>query len=164
MIYSEFESKNLKSSSEEIQKISEVIVEESEVFGFDPLFILAVIEVESNFEIEAVSKSGARGLMQIIPSTFKEVSDSKRMFDPAENVRAGIRYLGKLSKTFSKPEKLLLAYNAGPGEAGAIIRGESSHSSESAVYADKVMSKYSLLLEKNGKLKKNAKKLYLAKK
>ena len=148
--------------AEEVQLVSETIVDESGLHGFDPLFVVAVIEAESNFDIEAVSRSGARGLMQLMPSTFRTVSDSKRMFDPAENVKAGIRYLAVLSKKFKKPETMLLAYNAGPGDAAAIIRGDKGHSSESAVYANKVMKHYSAVLQRNGKDHKLAKKTYLS--
>jgi len=128
-----------KISSSEIRAVAEVIVDESAFGGFDPFFIVAVIEAESNFDVEAISPTGARGLMQVLPSTFREVSSAPRMFDPVENVRAGIAYLSKLSKQFKKQERLLLAYNVGPGGAISGIQND---------YPKKVMGKYRQILER----------------
>ena len=100
--------------------------------------------------------------MQVLPSTFRAFSDSPRMFDPVENVRAGIRVLGYLSKQFKKPETLLLAYNAGPGGAARILAGEQEHNAETHGYAPTVLNKYGRLLRENGKDPKQAKKLYIA--
>jgi soluble lytic murein transglycosylase-like protein len=128
-----------KISPPEIRKLAEVIVDESSAVGFDPFFIVAVIEVESNFDVEAISSSGARGLMQILPSTFREVSSASRMFDPNENVRAGITYLAKLSRQFKKPERMLLAYNIGPG---GVMSGVSND------YPKRVMGRYRQIIER----------------
>lgn len=162
-IKGELEDRIRGTSEVENNAIAEVIVDEAAVYGFDPLFVIAVIEAESKFEIEAVSKSGARGLMQVLPSTFKSVSDAPRMFDPVENVRAGVRYLGKLSSSYKRPDTLLLAYNAGPGGAMRILRGDKEHNEETSSYAPKVLKRYAVLLEKHGLDPKKMKTLYLAK-
>ena len=141
--------------------VAEAIVDESSNFGFDPLFIVAVIEAESRYEVEAVSRSGARGLMQVLPSTFKSFSTATRMMDPVENVRTGIRILGYLSKSFKNPDSLLLAYNAGPGGARDIINGDREHTNETGAYAPNVMSKYSRLLKEHGRDPRQAKKTYI---
>lgn len=155
-----------KSEPHEVKQISIAILHECEKSGIDPLFILAIIESESNFDPEAVSPTGARGLMQVIPSTFKMMSDAKRMFDPVENVRAGIRYVKHLYDSgFGKrggPESILLAYNMGPGAALAVFKGEQERSYEAETYIPKVMTIYRTLLTKYGKDPRDAKKLFLA--
>jgi soluble lytic murein transglycosylase-like protein len=145
-----------------IQALSETIVDECKKTGVDPLFVLAIIEVESNFDVEAVSSAGARGLMQIMPATFKGVSKSKRMLDPIENVKAGITYISLLySQGFKTPEKLLHAYNQGPGNALAVFRGEMDIPTETRVHIPKVMQTYYRLLAQDGLSKKEAGKRFL---
>lgn len=77
--------------------------------------VLAVIETESSGKPDAVSKSGARGLMQLMPATAKwlGVIDS---FDPKQNIFGGTLYLAKLIKMFGRDWTLVsAAYNAGQG-------------------------------------------------
>ncbi|MFN7130573.1 MAG: lytic transglycosylase domain-containing protein, partial [Myxococcales bacterium] len=104
------------------RRIATAIMEESRAAGFDPLFILAVIDVESDFLESAVSNKGARGLMQIRPATLEFIA-AKEGFklpladlyrDPALQVRVGVRYLARLEKRFRSQELALMAYNAGP--------------------------------------------------
>ncbi len=86
----------------------------SEVFGINFHLIKAVIKAESDFNPEAVSKKGAKGLMQIMPSNFKSLGVSDP-FDPFENIMAGTRYLGRLMNRYQgKLPLVLAAYNAGP--------------------------------------------------
>jgi soluble lytic murein transglycosylase-like protein len=82
-------------------------------YNLDSNLVEAVVAVESNYDRFAVSKKGAQGLMQLIPATAKRfgVRDS---FDPAENIRGGIRYLNFLMSYFQgNLEHVLAAYNAG---------------------------------------------------
>lgn len=83
-------------------------------FGLEPSLVKKVIQVESNWNPYAVSRSGAMGLMQLMPETAKLLG-VKDPFDPEENIRAGVRYLKYLLDLFDGDiERALAAYNAGP--------------------------------------------------
>jgi soluble lytic murein transglycosylase-like protein len=161
-VLSEIGPRLTKSEPDEHRRVAETIIHECDKTGFDPLFVLAVIESESNYDIEAVSSSGARGLMQILPSTWRDVSKAKRMFDPVENVRAGIRYLHFLSKSgFRRPESILLAYNQGPLVSAQVSKFGFEPPDEGKHYVPRVMDRYKKLLVKHGFKIKDARKLFL---
>lgn len=105
------------------EQLTGAIAEESTAAGFDPLLVLAIIDVESDFRDAAVSNMGARGLMQIQPVTLQFIAQREGIkltakeieADPALRVRLGIRYLKYLSSRFGNDLDLaLMAYNAGP--------------------------------------------------
>jgi hypothetical protein len=88
---------------------------EARAAGVDPVLVKSVMLVESNFNPRAVSRKGARGLMQLMPDTARRfgVSDSH---DAAQSIRAGVRYLAALLEQFKGDVALALAgYNAGEG-------------------------------------------------
>ena len=76
--------------------------------------VRAVIQVESGFNPRAVSAKGAKGLMQLMPATAARHGVTN-VFDPAENIRAGVSYLRSLLDRYRSEELALAAYNAGPG-------------------------------------------------
>lgn len=79
----------------------------------DMALIKAVMHVESAFNPHAVSNKGAQGLMQLMPETAQRYG-AEDLFDPAQNVRAGVLYLKDLQKMFKNNTRLVLAaYNAG---------------------------------------------------
>jgi len=81
--------------------------------GVDPQIVKSVMLVESNFNPRAVSRKGARGLMQLMPETARRFGVTDR-FDPLENLRGGVEYLAGLLRLFSGDVTLALAaYNAG---------------------------------------------------
>lgn len=95
------------------QKIVDLVVKLAPEYGIQPLFVLAVMKAESNFDLRAVSPRNAQGLMQLIPETAKRFN-VKDAFDPEQNVRGGLSYLRWLLAYFRGRVPLVLAgYNAG---------------------------------------------------
>lgn len=81
----------------------------------EPELIDAVIRQESGYDPYAVSHKGAKGLMQLMPATAKRFG-VKDVFDPAENVQGGVKYLRQLLDRYDGDRRLALAaYNAGEG-------------------------------------------------
>ena len=83
-------------------------------FGVDSKLIKAVIMAESSFNPDAVSKSGAQGLMQLMPPTAHDMKVENPL-DPRENIFGGTKYLSMLLKKFKQDKRLAVAaYNVGP--------------------------------------------------
>lgn len=96
-------------------KFDKLIVEAAKKFDVDAALVSAVIKAESDFNARELSNKGARGLMQLMPSTAERfgVTDS---YDPVANIYAGVRYLRWLLQTFNGNADLAVAaYNAGEG-------------------------------------------------
>ncbi len=95
-----------------------IIREHASAHSISANLVRAVIQVESAFNPRAISPKGAMGLMQLMPTTAAQygVIDP---FNPAENIRAGVRYLRTLLDKYNNNEQLALAaYNAGPTAVG----------------------------------------------
>jgi hypothetical protein len=116
--------------------------------GIDPRLIKAIIKVESNFNPRAVSPKGAMGLMQLMPETARRngVGDP---YDPAQNIRGGVKYFKKLTRMFKGDLRLALAgYNA--GEDAVVEYGYRIPPYQETInYVDRVLAHYNYL--KNGK-------------
>jgi soluble lytic murein transglycosylase-like protein len=90
-----------------------IILEVSNRHQVDPALVKAIIMAESSYNPRAISKKGAIGLMQIMPTTAGDLGVND-LFNPAHNVDAGVRYIKKLLKQFDGDLRLALAaYNAG---------------------------------------------------
>ena len=91
------------------------IVESSRRYGVDPLLIYSQMHQESSFKINARSNKGASGLMQLMPATARRFGVTS-IYDPKQNIDAGVRYMRWLLDTFRGDVLLALAgYNAGEG-------------------------------------------------
>ncbi|HEY2994221.1 MAG TPA: transglycosylase SLT domain-containing protein [Methylomirabilota bacterium] len=95
--------------------------------GLDPFLVAAVVREESSYYPRAVSRTGARGLMQLQPSTARPMAEHRGLAfaggelldDPRSNIDIGTRFLADLLQDFKDPRLALAAYNAGP----ARVRG-----------------------------------------
>jgi soluble lytic murein transglycosylase-like protein len=111
-------------------------------YQLDPELVLALIEVESNFNPQARSPKDAQGLMQLIPATAERFG-VKDVWDAEDNLRGGMAYLRWLLKRFDGDVKLTLAaYNAGEG---AVDRhGWVPPYSETRAYVSRISDKLDL--------------------
>jgi hypothetical protein len=91
------------------------IVDSSRRYNIDPLLIYAQMHQESSFKIRATSHKGASGLMQLMPATARRFGVTS-IYDPKQNIDAGVKYMRWLLDTFKGDVVLALAgYNAGEG-------------------------------------------------
>ncbi len=107
--------------------LARTIVVEAGAARIDPLLVLALIEVESSFDPDALSGRGAMGLMQLREPTLRRELEragleSNYPNDPVANVQAGVRYLRRLLDAFGREEVALMAYNAGPNRILGYLR------------------------------------------
>ncbi len=92
--------------------INKLVSKYAKKYKVDESLIHALIKVESDYDIHAVSPVGAKGLMQLMDKTAK-LYKVKDPFDPEENIRAGVKHLKMLMDKYNDTEKALAAYNAG---------------------------------------------------
>jgi soluble lytic murein transglycosylase len=113
---------NVELQEEEVISISDMVYDESMRNNVDYRLVLALIKTESNFRQDAVSKRGARGLLQVKPAFAKDVAEKagigwrgKETLDqPEENIKIGVHILSKLIEDFESIDMALHAYHVGP--------------------------------------------------
>ncbi len=133
-------------------KFDELIDQAARRHRVDPLLLHAVIKQESRYRDRAVSHAGARGLMQVMPGTGRElgVSNSQHLFDPETNINAGAKLLSQLwQRLDGNLELVLAAYNAGEGA----VRRHGMRVPpfrETRDYVAKVKANYARLAGENG--------------
>ncbi|MFM0648438.1 lytic transglycosylase domain-containing protein [Paraburkholderia bryophila] len=120
--------------------LSPLIDEASRLADVDSALLMAVIDVESGGNPQAVSPKGATGLMQLMPATGARHGASN-LFDPRQNIAAGARYLKALIGQFGDLSLALAAYNAGEG-AVQKYGGQIPPYVETMNYVPRVMARY----------------------
>jgi soluble lytic murein transglycosylase-like protein len=118
----------------------ELIYEKAKKYDVDPALVAAVIEQESRFRPQAKSHVGARGLMQLMPRTGRWMG-AQDLYNPEQNVDAGVRYIKYLDKRFNGDvRKIVAAYNGGEGNVQR-YRGVPPFR-ETRQYVKKVLTNY----------------------
>ena len=103
--------------------------------------VRAIIEAESALNPAARSRVGAIGLMQLMPTTARELQVNP--FVPEQNIEGGVRYFSQLLKKFGGLELALVAYNAGPRFAERYVRGQAVLYGETREYVKNVLERLS---------------------
>ena len=103
------------------KKYSAYVEKYAEEYNLDENLVYSIIKAESKFNEKALSRRGAKGLMQIADITRDwaieelELNDDIDIYDPETNIRVGCWYLNTLYKEFGKTELVIAAYNGGSG-------------------------------------------------
>ncbi|MBR2622230.1 MAG: lytic transglycosylase domain-containing protein [Clostridia bacterium] len=108
--------------------------------------IYAVIRTESDFKPDAVSSAGAVGLMQIMPSTFRWLSDDMlgedledgMLYDPETNIRYGVYYLRRLYDRYNDWPTACAAYNAGSGRVDGWLEDSTLTNLQGNLISDRI--------------------------
>ncbi len=144
-------SENLdQSHSIEIQRVAKSITDGSRLTKLDALLILAIIEHESMYQVDAIGRHGEIGLLQVRPETAEWILKrnnriwlgKEMLFDPKNNVGIGILYLAWLNSKFNNAQATLAAYNMGPYATQKHLNRKIIPK----IYYNKVLAKYQNLL------------------
>ena len=124
-----------------IQDYDTIIQRAAKEFDVDSHLIKSIIMAESSFDPNAISQSGAQGLMQLMPPTANDMKVDNP-FDPEENIFGGTKYLSLLLKKFNYDKRLAIAaYNVGP----SVVEGKNAVPliPQTRCFVEKVMKYYS---------------------
>jgi soluble lytic murein transglycosylase len=126
-----------------------IIVGHARNYELDAALVAAVIYRESKFDVDARSRSGAIGLMQVLPDTARGIAINtggsrfrvEDLYDPEINVRYGSFYLRRLLRKYGEERLALAAYNAGQANVDRwLSRGEGIGFPETREYVDDVLA------------------------
>ena len=128
-IIQHMENQNVSFEDEELRSSARTLYEESKRKRIDYRLVLAVMKVESNFQHDAVSDMGARGLLQLKPSLAKFIAKdagiqwrgARTLDEPAKNIKIGIHHLSSLLDDFESLNLALHAYHVGPTRLKEIL-------------------------------------------
>ena len=136
-------------SQEDIERYANIIKTASRAYGVEASLVHAVISAESSYNQYAVSRTGAMGLMQLMPETARRYG-VQNMMDPTENIHGGVRYLRDLLAMFKgRVDLAIAAYNA--GENAVIRHGHKIPPyAETRHYVPKVLGFYRSFQSKKG--------------
>jgi len=140
--------KNIRLQEDTLKRMATTVYEESQLYELDYRLILAVVKVESNFRNEAVSRRGARGLMQIKPALAKYIAKdagvswggNNCLSEPEKNIKLGVYHLSQLMDDFKDMAVALHAYNTGPAKLKGKLFQENSEPKNK--FARRVLSEY----------------------
>ena len=143
-------------------KYKEYVDKYSKEYNLDPLLVLSVIKTESNFNKDAQSNKGAKGLMQIMDATGLWASEEvgmqyftpQMLFSPEKNIELGCWYLNNLTSEFKDLSLVLAAYNGGSGNVSSWLSNpqysnDGTHLDyipfkETKKYVDRVKTNYNI--------------------
>jgi soluble lytic murein transglycosylase len=139
--------KKIRVAEDKLRVIANTVYEESREYDIDYRLVLAVMKVESNFRQDAVSRDGARGLLQIKPvlarhisrNTGVTVANARSLHEPEKNIKIGVNHLSWLVEKFDNLASALHAYNAGAKKAESRTAREGLYETR---FTKKVMKEY----------------------
>jgi soluble lytic murein transglycosylase-like protein len=131
------------------QHIARVIRDESDRCGYDPLFITALVQVESGCAASARG-NGALGLVQMLPATARDVArrngmpwrGERTLTEPDSNIQLGLAYLLELEGQLGDSYRAVAAFNLGP----ARVAHMSSRRAQRSPYVQRILERYEALL------------------
>lgn len=135
-------------------RIARAVEREASRHGYDPLFVQALVEIESTCAPRARSRAGALGLAQLRPSTGRAVAretgvawrGDATLFDPDDNLRLGVAYLRQLESRFGDVRLAVAAYNLGPER----VAGMAPERARRSGYVKRVLGRWAKLRTEHG--------------
>jgi soluble lytic murein transglycosylase-like protein len=139
-------------SAAERWRMASIIHRESREQGYDPLFVVALILVESGCSRSVTGPGGGVGLTQIQPATARQAArdasipwrGAAALTRPAVNIELGVVYLAQLEDRFNDPLIAMAAYNMGPGRVARMSRRRA----RGASYVRRVLDRYEALAQR----------------
>lgn len=141
-------------SERELDTVAQTVDETARISGIDPHLVLGMMYAESTFDPDAASTKGARGLLQVMPSTARafaaragvEWQGPETLSDLEANIRIGVTYFGYLLRKFRGDVDLALAaYCHGPARIYELLRAHGRLPDDAAAYAARVQQRRRLL-------------------
>jgi soluble lytic murein transglycosylase len=135
LVYKKLESSLSQEWKSWLPQMTSELIEECQKRDMDPIFVLAIIQTESQFNTYAKGTSGELGLMQILPQTAEWIAKKyglpwrgkNSLYDPITNIKVGITYFAHLRSQFeSRAHHYVPAYNMGPKNLRRIARSISN--------------------------------------
>ncbi|MFS4458327.1 lytic transglycosylase domain-containing protein [Bdellovibrio sp. HCB2-146] len=161
LVFKKLEASLAKEWTRWIPQLTKELIRESKSRDMDPIFVLAIIQTESQFNTYAKGTSGEIGLMQILPQTGEWIAKKynipwngpNTLYDPIANVKIGIAYFSYLRSQFeSRAHHYVPAYNMGPKNVRRVARdiasvGEDERTLLNGIYGSKVMRNYQMIYQ-----------------
>lgn len=161
LVYKKLERSMSKEWKSWLPQMTEVLITECRKRDMDPVFVLAIIQTESQFNTYAKGRVGEIGLMQVRPETAAWIARKYQLpwqgvnslYDPITNIKIGITYFAHLRSQFeSRPHHYVPAYNMGPKNLRQVARsiaslGEDERRLLRGNYGSKVLRNYQLIYQ-----------------